>query len=45
MKNALYSEWFKHQRANFLRTARFVLLGLLASGCSPAKTEKVIICG
>jgi phosphate transport system substrate-binding protein len=45
MKNTSYSEWFKHQRANFLSMARFVLLGLLAAGCSPAKTGKVIICG
>jgi phosphate transport system substrate-binding protein len=44
MKNALWSEWFKHPRANLVGAASLVLLGLLAAGCSPAK-GKVIICG
>ncbi len=45
MKKVWSNEWFKHQRANLLRAASLVLLGLLAAGCSPAKREKVILCG
>jgi phosphate transport system substrate-binding protein len=45
MKNILCNEWFQHQRANLLTAVSLALLGLLAAGCSPAKTEKVTIHG
>ena len=45
MKNVLCHERFKHQRAGLLSMASLVLLIVLAAGCSPAKTGKVIICG
>jgi phosphate transport system substrate-binding protein len=45
MKNALCNEWFKHHRANLLSMAGLAVLSLLAAGCSPAKTGKVVIRG
>ena len=45
MKNVLSNEWFKHQRASLLSAASLMLLGLLATGCSPAKKDKLIIRG
>jgi phosphate transport system substrate-binding protein len=41
----LHNEQFKHQRVTLLAPASLVLLCLLAVGCSPAKTGKVVICG
>jgi phosphate transport system substrate-binding protein len=45
MRTVLRSQWLKNQRLSLLRTAGPVLLALLAFGCSPAKSSKVIIRG
>ena len=45
MKNVWCNAWLLHKRANLVSAASLVLVSLLAAGCSPAKTEKVIIRG
>jgi len=45
VKNVLRSEWFMKHRAGLHSAAGMIFLALLFVGCSPAKTQKVVIRG